>query len=79
VRGPTGTGKQFAMTRKRRKAGAVTIGTVTEDDYLRAMRKAAREAEIALHGKPVGKRRMVHRSGKEWRRTRFSPADIPEA
>ena len=34
---------------------------ITEQDYLKAHRKASREEEIARHGRPVGQSR-VHRS-----------------
>ena len=53
------------------------IGTITEGDYLKAQRKAAREEEIALHGKPLGKRRMLHRSRKAYSRKRKG-AGFPE-
>ena len=46
------------------------IGTITESDYLKAQRRATREEEIALHGKPLGKRRMLHRSRKTYDRKR---------
>ena len=36
---------------------------ITEQDYLKAHRKASREEEIARHGRPVGQSR-VHRSKK---------------
>ena len=37
---------------------------ITEQDYLKAQRKASREEEITLHGKPIHQRRMVHLSKK---------------
>ncbi|WP_278995279.1 hypothetical protein [Alistipes finegoldii] len=43
---------------------------VTEQDYLKAYRKASREEEIALHGRPVRQRPSVHRSEKIYNRKR---------
>ena len=43
---------------------------ITEQDYLKAHRKASREEEIARHGKPVQKRQSVHRSEKIYNRKR---------
>lgn len=40
---------------------------ITEQDYLKAHRKASREEEIARHGRPVGQSR-VHRSKKAYDR-----------
>lgn len=40
---------------------------ITEQDYLKAHRKASREEEIARHGRPVGQSR-VHRSKKVYDR-----------
>lgn len=40
---------------------------ITEQDYLKAHRKASREEEIARHGHPVGQSR-VHRSKKAYDR-----------
>ena len=34
---------------------------ITQQDYLKAHRKASREEEIALHGKPIGLRPEVNR------------------
>ena len=48
------------------------IATFTERDRLKAERRASREEEIALHGKPLGKRRMVHRSRKAYDRKRMN-------
>ncbi|MGN0045400.1 hypothetical protein [Alistipes indistinctus] len=42
---------------------------ITEQDYLKAHRKASREEEIARHGRPVGQSR-VHRSKKAYDRKR---------
>ena len=41
---------------------------ITEKDYIKAVRRASREAEIAAHGKPVGAPRIVHRSNKLYSR-----------
>lgn len=41
---------------------------ITEQDYIKAQRKASREEEIALHGKPIRQRRMVHLSKKVYNR-----------
>lgn len=41
---------------------------ITEQDYLKAQRKASREEEIALHGKPIRQLRMVHLSKKGYNR-----------
>lgn len=42
---------------------------ITQQDYLKAHRKASREEEIALHGRPTG-RRAVHKSKKAYDRKR---------
>ncbi|BBL00363.1 hypothetical protein A3BBH6_05990 [Alistipes onderdonkii subsp. vulgaris] len=41
---------------------------ITQQDYLKAHRKASREEEIAHHGKPVGLRPKTHRSKKTYNR-----------
>jgi len=41
--------------------------TITEHDYLRAHRKASREEELALHGRPLP-RSKPHRSKKTYDR-----------
>ena len=41
---------------------------ITEDDYIKANRKAARMEEIALHGRQISMRRTVHRSKKVYNR-----------
>ena len=43
---------------------------ITQQDYLKAHRKADREAEIERHGKSAHLRRTVHRSKKTSDRTR---------
>ena len=42
---------------------------ITEADYLKAQRRASREEEIALHGRPIT-RRAVHKSKKTYDRKR---------
>lgn len=42
---------------------------ITEQDYLKAHRRASREEEIALYGKPV-RLRAVHKSKKAYDRKR---------
>ena len=55
---------------------------ITEQDYLKAHRKASREEEIARHGRPVGQSR-VHRSKKAYDRKKTKaglkrlPFDFP--
>lgn len=41
---------------------------ITEQDYIKACRKAAREDEIAAYGKPLGPRHLVFRSKKQYNR-----------
>lgn len=43
---------------------------ITQQDYLKAHRKASREEEIALHGKSI-RRSAVHRSKKIYNRKRM--------
>jgi hypothetical protein len=43
---------------------------ITQQDYLKAHRKADREAEIERHGKSAHLRRTVHRSKKTYDRKR---------
>lgn len=45
----------------------------TQDDYIKANRKASREAEIKDHGHPVSYRR-VHQSKKVYNRKRIKAA-----
>lgn len=42
---------------------------ITEQDYIKANRKASREEEIAAHGHPLPKTR-VHKSGKIYDRNK---------
>jgi len=41
---------------------------ITERDYIIANRKAAREEEIRLHGKPISLRTHLHKSKKTYSR-----------
>ena len=44
---------------------------ITLDDFMLANRKAAREEEIAAHGKPVSGRVMLHKSRKVYDRKKL--------
>lgn len=46
---------------------------ITQEDFLLANRKASREEEIFLHGKPVSGRRLLHRSKKQYSRKNRKP------
>lgn len=41
---------------------------ITQQDYLKAHRKASREEEIVYHGRPIGLRPAVYRSKKTYNR-----------
>ena len=43
---------------------------ITEVDYIKANRKAAREDEISLHGKQIHNRTTIQRSKKVYNRQR---------
>ena len=43
---------------------------ITEQDYIKANRKASREEEIRLYGKPIFSRYTVHKSKKMYNRQR---------
>ena len=47
---------------------------ITQDDYIKANRKASREAEIKEHGHPVCYKR-VHESKKVYNRRKIKAAD----
>lgn len=49
---------------------------ITLEDYMLANRKAAREEEIAFHGKPVNSRSMLHKSRKVYDRKKFKKIEI---
>ena len=55
---------------KRRKTKALRI---TEKDFMLANRRAARMEEIALHGKPVSARTLLHKSKKVYNRNKLNP------
>lgn len=43
---------------------------ITEQDYIKANRKASREEEIRLYGKPISSKRNIHKSKKQYNRQR---------
>ena len=49
---------------------------ITLDDFMLANRKAAREEEIAAHGKPVSSRRVLHKSLKIYNRKRLKKVEV---
>ncbi len=51
---------------------------ITEEDYLKAMRRASRELEIELHGRQVSLSagRRVHDSRKTYKRSRDKHIEI---
>ena len=58
-----------AIDRMKRKKKANM--RITLDDFMLANRKAAREEEIALHGKPISSRSVLHKSRKIYDRKRL--------
>ena len=44
--------------------------TFTQEDYIKANRKASREEEIAMYGKQIAFRTAVHKSKKKYNRQR---------
>lgn len=42
----------------------------TREDYIKANRKASREEEIALYGKQIHNRHLIHKSKKKYNRQR---------
>lgn len=42
----------------------------TQEDYIKANRKASREEEIRLYGKQIYNRHVVHKSKKQYNRKR---------
>ncbi|MCQ2135158.1 MAG: hypothetical protein MJY88_09335 [Bacteroidales bacterium] len=50
--------------------------TITLDEFMLANRKAAREEEIAAHGRPVSGRKMLHKSRKVYDRKRLKKIEI---
>jgi len=53
---------------------------ITEKDYIKAQRRAARLEEIESHGKPVSLRSALHKSVKAYDRNRLKriPIDTDE-
>ena len=51
---------------------------ITEQDYLKANRRAARLEEIEAHGKPVRFRSILHKSRKAYDRHRLKPVNPDE-
>ena len=50
---------------------------ITEQDYIKAVKKADRELEIALHGKQVSMRGgVMHKSKKAYDRNRMKRIDF---
>ena len=49
---------------------------ITEEDYILVQRRASRGLELALHGKQIRGRRMLHRSKKTYSRKNLKPIDI---
>ncbi len=49
---------------------------ITQEDYLKANRKASRQEEIECHGHQVRGRAMIHRSKKVYDRKRMKRAAI---
>lgn len=43
---------------------------ITQEDYIKANRKASREEEIRLYGKQIFNRHVVHKSKKKYNRKR---------
>lgn len=58
---------------KRKKVNKMRI---TLDDFMLANRKAAREEEIAMHGKPVASRSILHKSRKVYDRKRLKKVEL---
>ncbi|MDR1543597.1 MAG: hypothetical protein LBS50_04130 [Prevotellaceae bacterium] len=48
---------------------------ITQNDYIRAFRKASREQEIEAHQKPVFQRHCVHKSKKLYNRKKFKASN----
>lgn len=51
---------------------------ITEEDFIKANRKASRDEEIAAHGKQVSFRHVLHKSRKKYDRKRQSKPTIDE-
>ena len=44
--------------------------SITQEDYIKANRKASREEEISLYGKQIYNRHLIHKSKKVYNRRR---------
>lgn len=51
---------------------------ITERDFMKANRRAARLEEIAYHGKPVSLRTLKHQSKKTYNRKRLKDPSVSE-
>jgi len=51
---------------------------ITEGDYVKANRRAARLEEIEAHGKPVALRTVLHKSRKAYDRKRLKAIKIED-
>ena len=60
---------------RRRKTKPLRI---TEKDFMLANRRASRMEEIALHGKPVSARTLLHKSKKVYDRKRMKAIKTTE-
>ena len=49
---------------------------ITQDDYIKANRKASREAEIEMYGHPICHKR-VHQSKKVYNRKKATDKELP--
>lgn len=58
---------------KKRKRPSKSIGA---GEFMLANRRAAREEEIAAHGKPVSGRKMLHRSRRVYDRKRLGKIEV---
>ena len=63
--------KNWKRSMKKKKVKRLRI---TEQDFLLANRKAAREEEILAHGKPISFRSHLHKSKKQYDRKRLKRA-----
>ena len=51
---------------------------IGQADFMLANRRASRQEEIELHGKPVSGRRMLHRSKKTYSRKNQKPVNTDD-
>ena len=65
------------MHRETNKTRDMAKTTITQDDYIKAVKKADREREIALHGKVISTRpTKTHQSKKAYSRKNNKNIDI---